>query len=122
MNSTLSNRYAQLTDLCLVSRSSHHMIGKALEHGVKTTHLTQSYLILCLSFKEYCHATNLVIDQFSCDEFETILRLYQKIVMDYPDQNLLIFSIDEVKEIIAKVGNDIRSIALAEELSIGLTT
>jgi hypothetical protein len=121
MNSTLKNRYAQLTDLALVVRSSQRMIGKALKHGLKTPHLTQSYLILALCVKEYCYSTNLAIDRFGSDEFETILAYYHRLVREHPDRNLLIFTLSEVKPILAKVGGDIRSIVSMVEISIGLT-
>ncbi len=112
----------KLSNLSIVTRSTRHIIGKALEHGFETTHPTQSYLVLSLCLREYSHTTNLTVDRFGSDEFEVIRRHYNRLAINHPNQNLLIFSIDEVKPIVEKVGSCIRLIILTEELSIGLTT
>jgi hypothetical protein len=121
-NSTLINHYAKLTDLSIVARSSHRMIGKAIEHGLINDYLASSYLTLALSFREYSYAIDIPVDRFCLDEFDTVLAYYHRLVCEHPDLQLLIFSLAEVKPILQQVGGLIRSIVLTEESSIGLTT
>jgi hypothetical protein len=116
INSILTNHYAQLTDLSLAARSSRRIIAQAIEQGLKDDHLKQSYLTLCLCTQEYCRATNLSVNRFGLDEFETIQIYYNRLVIEHPDQNLMIVAIHEIRPILEKVGGSIRSIISAEEL------
>jgi hypothetical protein len=122
INSILQTRYGELSDLAIVQRSSHRMIGKAIEHGLKNDYLASSYLTLSLSFREYSYAIDIPVDRFCVDEFETVLAYYRRLVCEHPDRQLLIFSLAEVKPILQQVGGLIRSIVLTKESSIGLTT
>ncbi len=118
LNPTLKYRYSELSNLTLVIRSSRRMVSNALEAKFGNNSKSLSYLILSLSAKEYCHATSLVIDRFTSDEFETIARYYAKIINQNSDRNLLLFSALEVSEILELVGNCIRSTVCADELFI----
>lgn len=102
--------YAKLSKLTIVARSSRKAIGKALEVEFETNQMkASSYLILCLCFKEYCHATNLAVRLFKISEFETISDYYNRLATEHSDRHLLIFSGHEVKPILERVGACIRS-------------
>ena len=110
MHQFLQDYYAKLSDLTIVARSSRKAIGQALELEFETNQMkASSYLILCLCFKEYCHATNLAVRFFKTAEFETISDYYNRIATEHPDRQLLTFSGDEVKPILERVGAGIRA-------------
>jgi hypothetical protein len=118
----LQDYYTKLSDLTIVARSSRKAIGKALELEFETNQMkASSYLILCLCFKEYCHATNLAVRLFKTSEFETISDYYNRLATEHPDRQLLIFSGHEVKPILERVGAGIRSSVCGTE-DLGHTT
>jgi hypothetical protein len=102
--------YANLSNLTLIARSSQRAIGKALESEFPDSQIeTASYLILSLCFKEYSRSTNLAVRRFGIAEFETISRYHNRLVNEYPDRALLIFSGTEIKPILERIGACIRS-------------
>jgi hypothetical protein len=113
---SVRGRYANLTNLSLVARSSRSTIGKALEAGFDASQVeTSSYLVVSLCFKEYCHATSLAIDLLGIEEFETIACYYNRLANEHQDRYLLIFSDTEIKPILERVGACIRSILYGTE-------
>ena len=116
MHQFLQDYYAKLSNLNIVARSSRKAIGKALEVEFETNQIKASfYLILCLCFKEYCHATNLAVRLFETSEFETISDYYNRLATECPNRQLLIFSGQEVKPILERVGAGIRSSVCGSE-------
>ena len=119
INSILIHRYAKLSNLGIVARSSRRMIKKALGYRFGSDWIKiSSYLLLSLCFKEYCHANSLAIDRFGIDEFETIVIYYNRLACDNSDRLLSIFSSAEARLILDEVGGYLRSIVSAEELSV----
>lgn len=111
LNSEDRDYYARLPNLSLVNRSSHKAIGTALECGFAANQVEKaSYLVLCLSFREYCHSTNLAVRLFRGTQFEEIARAYNRLASQHPDRHLSIFSGDEVQPILERVGADLRSL------------
>jgi hypothetical protein len=112
----LQDYYAKLSNLAIVARSSRKAIGKALELEFGANQMNaSSYLILCLCFKEYCHATNLAVRLFKTSEFEKISDHYNRLATQHSDQQLLIFSGDEVQSILERVGTCLRPIVCGTE-------
>jgi hypothetical protein len=113
---SVKGRYANLSNLTLVARSSRSTIGKALESGFDTIQVeTSSYLIVSLCFKEYCHASSLAIDLLGIEAFETIACYYNRLANEHQDRQLLMFSGAEVEIILERVGACIRSISCGTE-------
>jgi hypothetical protein len=113
---SIRDRYANLSNLSLLERSSRRAIGEALDLQLDASPIEKSsYLILSLSFKEYSHATNLAVRLFGTEEFETISDYYNRLATEYPDRHLLIFAGNEIKPILERVGACIRSIYCGTE-------
>jgi hypothetical protein len=109
INLSIQHRYANRSNLALVAYSSRKMISQALASELALSQVeTASYLLISLCFKEYCRATSLSIDLFGTEEFEPILGYYQRLAIEHPDSQLLIFSAPEIQPILDLIGGEIR--------------
>jgi hypothetical protein len=102
------NHYANLTNLALLVRSSRTTIGKAIEMELDNSVVRASYLILCLCYKEYCHATNFTDRSLDPDGYKTIAQYYNRIASEQSEGHLLMFAESEIEEILERVGAAIR--------------
>ncbi len=101
--------YANLTNLCLVTRSSRTIIGKAIEMELDNPVVRTSYLILCLCYKEYCRATNFTDRSLDPDGYETIAHYYNCIASEQSERQLLMLAGSEIEPILELVGAAIRA-------------
>jgi hypothetical protein len=102
------DHYANLTNLNLIVRSSRTTIGKAIEIELDNPVVRASYLILCLCYKEYCHATNFT-DRLDPDGYEKIAQYYNRIASQQSEGQLLMLAESEIEPILERVGEAIRT-------------
>jgi hypothetical protein len=102
--------YANLTNPTLVIRSSRTSIAKAInEMELDNPVVRTSYLILCLCYKEYCHATNFTDRSLDPDGYEIIAQYYNRIASEQSEGHLLMFAESEIEPILERVGAAIRA-------------